>query len=501
MDTFRFSDYQLGNIIGSGTFGKVYVISNADETKSYAAKIFKNNIQYDFHQLRREVEILSKLNHPAILQFITFGQHNFKKKIKPVLVTELAQKKTLCDIINDERLSLASEQWTLTQKLIVIYGIASAMAFLHENRIIHRDLKPDNILMDENFNPKVADFGLSKVLHQNEDSISMQSMSGVKGTPMYMSPEALTKGEYTKEGDVYSFAMIAYQIMTSERLLNDKNIATFSDRIQKGERPQFSVPIPHPFKELIESAWSQNPADRPTFSEIVEQLRTNESFITDEIDQDQFLDYIDYLDGKGSSYDSKRTLFKKETRKPKEKESLCPIGLFNAFDDQRKEFIKAAETDREKQYLLGNFFLEGIESFPQNTNLAIKYLDASIKSGSIEGVKYYCNLLIRGVFVEANIDQAKFYLEPFLKCHDGTIYLLYGRVLKKQSKYQEARRYFWKASKEGSSDGMYEYGKMLFKGEGGERNIEDAHRFFNLSKKNGCFKAYEYFMKHNSESR
>ena len=90
------------------------------------------------------------------------------------------------EIIELERKSIPPKTWTDTKKLINVYGIASAMSYLHSHNIIHRDLKPANILEDDNFFPKIADFGLSKIYHQNKTT---ESTVGFKGTPIYNAPE------------------------------------------------------------------------------------------------------------------------------------------------------------------------------------------------------------------------------------------------------------------------------------------------------------------------
>lgn len=97
--------------------------------------------------LSREVNIISKLNHPSILKFICYSPINFKKKNKPVIITEFASNGSLKDLISAEREKINNPNWNDTRKLIVIYGIASAMSYLHSHNILHRDLKQEKMLI------------------------------------------------------------------------------------------------------------------------------------------------------------------------------------------------------------------------------------------------------------------------------------------------------------------------------------------------------------------
>lgn len=173
--------------LGKGAFGKVFKVIENDTQNIYAAKISKSEFTKEDPELianiKSEVSILSQLNHPLVLKFIGYNPIDFNHKPHPVIITEYSANKSLSNIIDLDRKHKPPKNWTDTKKLINIYGIASAMSYLHAHGIVHRDLKPANILEDENFFLKIADFGLSKI-----GSITSQSNS-YSGTPKYMAPE------------------------------------------------------------------------------------------------------------------------------------------------------------------------------------------------------------------------------------------------------------------------------------------------------------------------
>ena len=188
--------------------------------------------------LSREVNIISQLNHPSIVKFIGYSPVNFKNKPKPVIITEFLSNGSLGDILDLEKKGLCKNEWNDTKKIINIYGIAAAMSFLHSHNIIHRDLKPDNILMDDYLCPKLTDFGLSKIKHSNEESMTFQSSAELKGTPLYIAPEIWTSYEYTKACDVYSFAFIVYEIMTCDDSFKNTDFFGLMAKVLNGDRPE-----------------------------------------------------------------------------------------------------------------------------------------------------------------------------------------------------------------------------------------------------------------------
>ena len=232
--------------------------------------------------------------HGSILKFIGFSPYSFKNEPKPIVITELTSNKTLNDILHIERSNVKIPNWNSTKKLINIYGIASAMKYLHSFNIIHRNLKPNSIIMDDNLYPKLSDFGLcSNLLLMN--SMTFKTSSKLISPPVYSAPEILISAEHTKASDVYSFAMIVYEIITKEKPTTNSN-NSFSGFLlnmsMKNKRPEFKNSIDVCYQNMIEACWAENPEERPSFEQIVDLLENDPVFITSDINKEEYFDYI-----------------------------------------------------------------------------------------------------------------------------------------------------------------------------------------------------------------
>lgn len=306
--------------IGRGCFAHAYKILDKDSGKEYVAKISINRIDYDhisekddITALERELNINSKISHPCITKFYGYSLYDFDNSPRPMIIIEYAPKGTLQSIVNLERNGFVIDGWDSTQKLIIIYGIAAGMAYLHSNNILHRDLKLDNILLDSNLCAKIADFGLSKIY-----TVTSSPSPNDRGPSIYFAPETICDNKYSQKTDVYSFAFILYELLIGKVQYPNLSMLEFLENVvYKDLRPDIKKDIPASYRKLIEDCWSKLPSDRPSFNQILERLQRDPGFITSNVNKERFFNYIDLIKNSESSFNPKSQIiyYSKDQRK------------------------------------------------------------------------------------------------------------------------------------------------------------------------------------------
>lgn len=500
------SRFNIQNQIGQGSFGKVFEIREKNSKKIYAAKVSIQSLEeIDSNtkkNLSREVNIISKLNHPCVLKFILFSPIDFKKKKKPVIITEYAKNGTLYELLERERTSQTEVKFNDTLKIIIIYGIVSAMSYIHSNDIIHCDLKPENILLDDFLHPKIADYGLSII---NDTFDSPTNNETIKGTPRYISPEIWKSYQYTKACDVYAFAIIVFEIMTLEKPFSDINSYVLMNKIAEGARPEFNKQIPESYKDLIERCWAENPKDRPTFSDILIELKQNHEFITDKVNEDEFIKFVKFIDGHDISFDSNSFINIENAQKFNliNRSNIKNIKICTQFncklfpfkyycklcDESRKRVDEAEKGNIDEQYKVGKYLIEGRYDFPQDIVLGEKYLKESMNKGSKKSFIYYIIMHIKGKRIPKNHSKVKELLDKKHSQDDDAIYLLlYGFLCKNEDKIIEAKNFFIQAMEKGNTSAIYEYAKLLLL-----TNKNESMKFFQEAVRKGSKEAmYKY---------
>ncbi|MCY7345480.1 MAG: protein kinase [Pyrinomonadaceae bacterium] len=206
----QFGNYTIVREIGRGGMGAVFLAMRADgEFEQQAAlKIVRQTIidaETERH-FRRERQILASLNHPNIAKLLDGG---VSAAGEPFLVMEFIEGEPLIDYAEKEHLSIE-------ERLRLFVKICSAVQYAHRNLIVHRDLKPSNILVGENGEPKLLDFGLAKVL--DFEANDLQTATAFRAmTPAYASPEQLRGEAMTTTSDIYSLGVVLYELLTGAR--------------------------------------------------------------------------------------------------------------------------------------------------------------------------------------------------------------------------------------------------------------------------------------------
>ena len=234
---------------------------------------------------------MANINHPNLIKFVGFSfpsknDQNFK------IYSKYTPNDNLCEILKKDQLNNEKEKLLdATKRSIIVYGIASAMAYLHKNKIVHRDLKPENVFLDEDFKPILADFGLSKICDDN------LNMTNRLGTPYFMAPELFGEDEkdISNKIDVYAFAITILSLFTTNYRFQGaqpRSINQLVNKIINGKRYIIPNDVPDFYVSLIQRCWSNNIKDRPSFDDIVKELDKNDNFIFEGADKNVVHEYI-----------------------------------------------------------------------------------------------------------------------------------------------------------------------------------------------------------------
>ncbi|KRX09029.1 Sterile alpha motif/pointed domain [Pseudocohnilembus persalinus] len=220
----------------------------------------------------KEAEILNKIGqHPNIVLFMGVSidlQNQY-------LLTEYLECGSLYQLIHKSQYEISYEKL-----LFIFYNIAQGMKYLHSKNICHCDLKSQNILLDKNLNPKICDFGLSRVKLSDEEEVKNYKKKGKQlGTYQWMAPEIIRGQSYQKYSDVYSFGMVLYEALIKQipfkGMLQQQIIAKVGyDKTYKVQLPiEVQDLYDQELIDLVNQCIDKNYLKRPTFEEVVQGLQ------------------------------------------------------------------------------------------------------------------------------------------------------------------------------------------------------------------------------------
>lgn len=266
------------HIIGSGGFGTVYKLAMDDGNVFAVKRIIKMNEGFD-RFFERELEILGSIKHRYLVNLRGYCNSPTSK----LLIYDFLSGGSLDEVLHER-----SEQLDWGARLTVIMGAAKGLAYLHHDcspRVIHRDIKSSNILLDGNFEARVSDFGLAKLLGDEESHIT----TIVAGTFGYLAPEYMQSGRATEKTDVYSFGVLVLEVISGKRPTDASyiekgfNIVGWLNYLASENR---RTEIVDPLCERVQTesldsllsvatqCVSSSPDDRPTMHRVVQILES-----------------------------------------------------------------------------------------------------------------------------------------------------------------------------------------------------------------------------------
>ncbi|XP_048955899.1 serine/threonine-protein kinase Nek11 isoform X13 [Canis lupus dingo] len=281
--------YVLQQKLGSGSFGTVYLVSDKKAKQGEELELWKKAyillcMEVCFHNLvgeereRRKVlkkisvgelnpnetvqanveaQLLSKLDHPAIVKFYT----SFVEQDNFCIITEYCEGRDLdCKI---QEYKKAGKTFPESQIIEWFIQLLLGVDYIHERKILHRDLKSKNIFLKNNL-LKIGDFGVSRLLMGSCDLATT-----LTGTPHYMSPEALKHQGYNTKSDIWSLACILYEMCCMNHAFTGSNFLSIVLKIVEGDAPSLPKQYPRELNAIMECMLNKSPSLRPSAIEIL----------------------------------------------------------------------------------------------------------------------------------------------------------------------------------------------------------------------------------------
>ena len=267
-------NYKILSHIAEGGMGTVYYGEQTKLQRPVAIKVLHNNLTAN-PQFRdrfvNEAMILAQLNHPNIITIFDL----LEKEGDFFIVTEYVQGDTIDNVMKNIR-----SPFNVHRALNIFSKTLNAFNYAHGKGIIHRDIKPSNIMLDQNDNPKILDFGIAKIL---QSDLNLTKAGTKMGSLFYMSPEQVTGTDVDHRSDIYSLGVVLYELLTNSLPYNLKSDTEYE--IMEAVVHQLPVSIssfrkdvPENISAVVLKACQKDPASRFQSCEEFKQALSNTGF-------------------------------------------------------------------------------------------------------------------------------------------------------------------------------------------------------------------------------
>jgi len=261
---------------------------NSDGVEGSVAMIYKGNwIDKDIkvaikainlkeqssEECDREKNIMQGLAHPNIVTFLGYSETSLSTGSAYLIVMECITKGDLWERIGSTRMP----EWK--ERLAIMSGITSGVAYLHSVNIIHCDIKPENVLLGDNDQVKLCDFGSAEQINESKSTQTTGGINEIRvtrstgGTMGYLPPESCPESStVTKKYDIYSLGMTFFETACWKIAYEHDSREEIIRKTIKGEREKITTECPKKMKKIIETCWAQDPENRPEAESVCSSL-------------------------------------------------------------------------------------------------------------------------------------------------------------------------------------------------------------------------------------
>jgi serine/threonine-protein kinase len=248
--------YRIQGLLGAGAMGEVYRAHDPSIDRPVAIKVLRPELitgsgaEQLLARFRREARAAGRRFHPNIVAIWDFGEQDGI----PFLVMELIEGKSLDEILKASGLLAAD------RSIRIMTQVLNALGFAHESGIIHRDVKPSNIMVLQQDQIKVADFGIARI-----DASDFTIVGDLLGTPAYMAPEQLSGGPVDHRSDLFATGVILFELLTGVKPFRGKSITevmSFMERRGPEDLRVLNPALPESLKRVLGKALAFDPSAR-----------------------------------------------------------------------------------------------------------------------------------------------------------------------------------------------------------------------------------------------
>jgi eukaryotic-like serine/threonine-protein kinase len=247
--------YRIDAVVAKSGMSVLYRATNLDDGLQVAVKVPHPEMQSDpvlFERFRREEEIGQTLEHPGIVK-----TYNGEGRSRVYMVLEWVAGRLLRAILNQEK------ALPIERAVKIAAGICDALDYMHKRGVVHRDLKPENVMVDENDNIKLIDFGIA--MKEDARRLTFVNLSSTLGTPDYISPEQVKGQRGDQRSDIYALGIMLYEMLTGRVPFVEPNpLAAMNERLLHDPPPprELNREISPELEEILYRALERDPRHR-----------------------------------------------------------------------------------------------------------------------------------------------------------------------------------------------------------------------------------------------